>query len=99
MPDAERPWLALDFDDPVLRWVHKDGPSLAAIRVVRDWIRSREVNPFDGVRLVPGFTDMLFAVIPGTLDSDGRIVTCTYVVHRDDKVIRCCMLETERWPV
>jgi hypothetical protein len=46
VPEAERAWLALDFDDPVKRWVREYKPRLTAIRSVRDWIRSREADPF-----------------------------------------------------
>jgi hypothetical protein len=99
VPEAERAWLALDFDDPVKRWVREYKPRLTAIRSLRDWIRSREADPFQGVRLVPGFDNLMFGIIPGTMDDDGRVVTCSYWVYRADRILRCDMISTASWPV
>ncbi len=65
---------------------------------VRAWLKSREEDPFAGVRNDLGLDNYLFGVIPGTLDDDGRVVTCAYWVHRDDFVVRCDMLSTASWP-
>jgi hypothetical protein len=99
VPDPERAWLALGFDDPVKHWVREYAPRLAVIRNVRDWIRSREVDPFAGVRIVPGFDDLFFGIVPGTMGDDGWVVTCSYWVIRADSVVRCDVLSTASWPV
>lgn len=101
MPDGERAWLALAFEDPVKRWVREYQPSLPALRAVRDWIRSREVDPFAGVRLEYTLSDRsyFFGAIPGTMTADGRVVTCSYWVFPADGTVRCDMLSTASWPV
>ncbi len=100
MPEGGKAWIALNFDDPVKLWVREYAPSLTAIRNVRDWIRRREVNPFDGVHPVAGFDNKLFyGIVPGTLDTDGRVVTCTFWVFREDGIVRCSVLSTTTWPV
>lgn len=99
MADGDRAWLAVEFDGPVRRWVEEYQPSLTAIENVQNWIYAREADPFSGVRLVPGFDNLMFGVVPGTLDADGRVVTCTYWVQRADHILRCDMISTASWPV
>lgn len=99
MPDGARPWIALNFDEPVKNWVREYAPSLAIIGNVRDWIRRREVDPFDGAYPVAGMGDRLYyGVIPGTLNADGRVVTCTFWVLREDGIVRCSYISTVSWP-
>lgn len=100
MPDdPERAWLLLDYKGPVERWVREYKPSLPVILKVRDWLRSREVHPLDGVRYAPGIKDYYYGVVPGTMGTDGRVVTCNFWVFRDDMVVRVDFLSTVSWPV
>ena len=68
-------------------------------RDVREWLRSREEDPFAGIRYVPGIEDYFFGVVPGTMGTDGRVVTCAYWVQRDDRIVRVDMISTVSWPV
>lgn len=100
MPDEpERGWLLLDYKEPVRHWLREFSPPLPVIVKVREWLRTREVNPLDGIRYVPGFDDYMFGVVPGTLGEDGRVVTCTFWVDRDNSFIRLDMISTASWPV
>jgi hypothetical protein len=97
--EAGRAWLAIDFDRWLHYWVGEYSPTLTAIRNVRDWIRAREENPFEGAHPVPDKPGLMFGTIPGTLDDDNRVVTCSYWILREDGVIRCDMISTKSWPV
>jgi hypothetical protein len=97
--DPGRQRLLLDYEEPIRLWVREYAPSLPVLLTVRDWLRSREENPFAGIRYVHGFDNYLFGVIPGTMGDDGRVVTCTYWVFREDWTVRIDMLSTASWPV
>lgn len=99
MTEPGRPWLIVNFEPWLIRWVREYQPPLAVIVAVRAWVKSREENPFAGVNYEPGFDNYLFGAIPNTMDGDGRVVTCAYWVHRDDHVVRCDMISTASWPV
>ncbi|GAA2712918.1 hypothetical protein [Actinoplanes palleronii] len=99
MPDGGHPWLLSNFDRWISWWVQECEPPLRINITVRGWVVSRAENPFEGARFVPGFDDLLFAAIPGTLDEAGQVVTCTYRVIRADWTVYCSMIGTASWPV
>jgi len=50
---------------------------------------ARHDDPYAGVRRAPGFPNLWFGRIPGTLDKDGSMVTCSYFIFESTRVIRC----------
>lgn len=94
-----RPWLLAGFDEWITRWVRDYAPTLSTIVAVRGWVLSRAEDPFDGAKFVKGSDDYLFCAIPGSMGEHGRVVTCAYWIHRDDRTVRCDTISAASWPV
>jgi hypothetical protein len=55
------------------------------------WIHARAQNPYAGVRREPGFDNLWWGKIPGSVDGRGRVVTCSYFVNESDGTVQCAM--------
>lgn len=100
MPDGTE-WKLEGFLDRVELW-EKNEPASAAIDTVRlavlDWIMSRYVDPYQGVRREPGFDNFWFGPIPGT-EHDGQVVCCSYWIQEATRTVRCDLIQTLSSPV
>jgi hypothetical protein len=81
-------WGLLDFFDCLQRWEQVESPSPELRRTVVDWVWARRDNPYAGVRRQPGFDNLWFGQVPGTLHA-GTVVTCSYFIEESTRIIRC----------
>jgi hypothetical protein len=92
---AERgPWKLERFDEWVQLWVRECTPRLDQLEAVREWVRSRAVDPFAGVRPQPELEHPEFGGywhggVPNSAGPGGAVVTCGYWVSRARLVVRC----------
>jgi len=77
------------FIEHLDHWVEIESPDQDTRFRVTDWIVARHDDPYAGVRREPGFPNLWFGRIPGTVDSGGSIVICSYVIFELTHVVRC----------
>lgn len=72
-----------------LRWVEIESPDEATQQRVIDWIGERRKDPTQGVRRELDIPHLWHGRIPGTLDGAGTMVTCTYQILAQTRIVRC----------
>lgn len=96
-PMAER-WHQDAFIDRLDEWIElEDPPEWLRVRVT-NWVLSRIDDPFSGMKGQPGFDNLWFGVVLGSLDA-GQVVGCSLWVHAGSRVVRCDRIATLSWPV
>jgi hypothetical protein len=94
-------WELAKFVERLDLW-EKTEPASAALGDVRlavtRWIMNRCSDPYEGARREPGFDNLWFTSIPGTLH-DGQVVCCSYWIEETTRTIRCDLISTLNWPV
>jgi hypothetical protein len=88
-PDRPPQWCLVRFIEHLDRWAELERPDEHTRLVVADWVLSRHDNPYMGVRREPGFANLWFGRVPGTLDGAGSVVVCSYLIYEETMVIRC----------
>src|SRR5438552_16973660 len=78
-----------DFHERYDAWVQRESPSVDLRFIVLEWVMGRRIDPFRGARREPGFANLWFAVIPGSHDNPGSMVTCSYWIEAGRRVGRC----------
>jgi hypothetical protein len=89
--ENDRPgaWKLVRFIEHLDRWVTAESPDADCRLVVAGWVMSRCDDPYSGVRREAGFPNLWFGRIPGTLDGDASIVTCSYFIFESTRIVRC----------
>ncbi|MEJ7794592.1 MAG: hypothetical protein WKF50_03505 [Nocardioides sp.] len=62
------------------------------------WILSRIETPFEGARREPGFSNLWYAVVPGSIHAPTSVVVCSYWVDVNERVLRCDQIATLGYP-
>jgi hypothetical protein len=92
-------WHLELFDERLDWWVRDMDPPQDLVILVLDWILGLKNNPFVGMSEVEGFVDYWFGPVPYTDHGAGYVVTCSFKVHRDTRVIRCDLFATLARPL
>jgi hypothetical protein len=87
--DQPADWKLVRFIEHLDRWADIESPDPHSRLMVAAWIMDRHEDPYMGVRREPGFANLWFGRIPGTLDRAGSIVTCSYFVYETTRVVSC----------
>jgi hypothetical protein len=74
-----------------------ESPEVELRMAVRDWLLSRLDDPYQGVRLEPGFENFWSCVIAGTRRGWTAVV-CSYFIFEATGTVRCNGLATLSWP-
>lgn len=67
--------------------------------VVTAWIFTRADEPYRNVRREKGFANLWFGPIPGTVDDDATVVTCSYWIEESTRTLRCNSFATLSLPL
>jgi hypothetical protein len=97
--DAQGPWRLENFVEALDRWETLEHPRDDVRIVVTRWIFSRFDDPYQGVRREPGFGNLWFGPVPGTLTTLGRVVVCAYWILETDHSVRCDSFATLNLPL
>jgi hypothetical protein len=89
MPDRTDRWQLEGFLECVDRWTDLEHPSDDLRLVVTAWILSRFDDPYRSARREPGFDNLWFALVPGTLEPDGSVVACSFWIEELSQTVRC----------
>lgn len=89
MPEPAPTWELEDFLARFDAWADRQSPSVDLRYVVLQWVMGRRIDPFRGARREPGFANLWFAVVPGSHDKSGSLVTCSYWIEHERRVVRC----------
>ena len=99
MTDAASPWVPEGFDECLQRWDELEKPPDDLRSWVVEWSFTRLDDPYQGVRREPGFANLWWGVVPGTLHEGDKVVVCSYWVVESIHVVRCESLATLSFPL
>jgi hypothetical protein len=100
VPSSGSPWIPEGFDDCIQTWDDLEHPPDDLRSWVVEWIFTRLDDPYQGgVKREPGFPNLWWGVVPGTLHGGGMVVVCSYWVLETEHVVRCESLASLSFPV
>lgn len=79
-------------------WIDLEQPTDDLRIRVTSWIFTRCDDPYQGAIRAPGFPNLWFVQLPGTLIDD-RAVFCSYWIEETAKTVRCDLFSTLGLPV
>jgi hypothetical protein len=91
-------WRLEDFGERLDYWAATQDASPELRRLVATWILTRFDDPYQGVRREPGFPNLWFGQVPGSLHGD-HAVFCTYRIFELDRSVRCDNFATLSLPI
>jgi hypothetical protein len=74
-----------------------DSPPDEVRLIVAAWVIGRFDDPYQGMNREPGFANLWYGRIPGTVFK-GNVVTCSYWIEATDWKVRCNAFATLRYP-
>ena len=92
------PWQLKDFEESLDHWISLESPDDDLRLVVTAWLLTRFDDPYQGVRREPGFANLWFGPIPGSVQA-GRIVVCSYLITDRERLVKCNSFATLRLPL
>ena len=95
---AERGWRQLGFEQRLEEWLELEAPDQDLRTAVLTWVLSRLDDPYAGMRREPGFDNLWFGVIPGTLREPATVVACSLWIEEGSRTIRCDRIASLSWP-
>ena len=63
------PWQLKDFEESLDHWISLESPDDDLRLVVTAWVLTRFDDPYQGVRREPGFANLWFGPIPGSVQA------------------------------
>ena len=91
MPDSR--WTLIDFEYHLDIWIRNFDPTQELINEVGAWILSRFDDPYQGMRREPGFENLWYGPVPGTMRG-GEQVTCSYMIVESAHTVHCRSIAT-----
>jgi hypothetical protein len=82
-------WRLVRFLEHLDRWAAADEPDQDTRLAVVAWVMSRHDNPYANVRRLPTAPNLWFGRVAATRRPDGTIVTCSYHILEQTRVVRC----------
>lgn len=82
-------WTLAAFEDCLDAWIYQDNPEAALRSVVTAWILSRFEDPYVGVMREPGFANLWYGAIPGSLHATDHVIVCAYWVYEGSRTVVC----------
>ena len=98
MDSGINPWQLEDFEESLDHWILLESPDDDLRLVVTAWVLTRFDDPYQGVRREPGFANLWFGPIPGSVQA-GRIVVCSYMITDRERLVKCNSFATLRLPL
>lgn len=100
MPDSGgRAWVPEGFEGCIQAWDDREQPPDDLRAWVVEWIFTRLDDPYQGVKREPGFPNLWWGVVPGSLHGSNMVVVCSYWIVETSHVVRCESLASLSWPV
>lgn len=82
-------WTLAAFEDRLDAWIAQDEPDAELRALVTAWILSRFEDPYDGVVREPGFPNLWYGAIPGSLHQTEYVVVCAYWIYEGTRTVVC----------
>lgn len=98
MPDPGR-WEFRNFIECLDQWVTERQPDDDLRLIVTQWVMARHDDPYEGVRRAEGIPNLWFARIRDTYRPDGTMVTCTYWIFEEERIVRCDRIQPLSLPI
>lgn len=92
-------WALEGFLDRLDAWIELEHPGDDLKIFVTAWTLSRHDNPYAGVRREPGFDNLWFGVVPGSVHGTCKAVTCAYWIFESRHTVRCDSFATLSLPI
>lgn len=99
MAEAVPPWRLVDFLVRLDEWAKRENASDDLRLLVTAWIMSRYEDPYEGMRLEPGWGNLWFGPVPNSEDGAGQIVTCSVFIEESTRTVRCNSIATLSLPI
>lgn len=97
MPDGRSVWKLEEFLEHLDIWIRNEQPDQDLTNHVTAWVISRGDTPYVGVRREPGFGNLWYGQVPGSVHGV-RVVTCSYWILERQGVVRCNSIATLSLP-
>lgn len=81
-------WRLDGFGERLDKWKAQESAPDDLVKIVIRWTLTRLDDPYSGVRREPGFPNLWFGPIPGTIRGD-KVVTCSYWIVEREHVVSC----------
>jgi hypothetical protein len=91
-------WSLVDFEVRVEEWIENEDPDADLRNVVINWILSRIEDPYADARREPGFENLWYSVIPGSIHPGPMVVVCSYFVLETTRTVRCDQIASLAYP-
>ena len=98
VPDEDR-WEFRNFGECLDAWIDQTRPDDDLRLIVTQWVMARHDDPFEGVSRQAPHPNMWFARIRDTYRPPGTMVTCSYWVFADERVVYCDRIQTLNLPI
>jgi len=92
-------WQLEGFLERLDAWANQEQPDDDLRLQVTEWILSRFGDPYQGVQREPGFDNLWFGIVPGSLHDADQVVVCSYWIMERDHVVRCDSFATLGLPI
>jgi hypothetical protein len=92
-------WTLAAFLHHLDMWTKQEQPSDDLRLRVTAWIMTRYDNPYQGVQREPGFDNLWFGAIPGSIHSSDRVVACSYWIYESTRTVSCNSISTLSLPL
>lgn len=86
---AERRWSLERFPEELTLWIEREDPADGLVLAAISWIMSRVDDPYSGVRREPAIPNLWFGHVPGAVDENGLVVSCSYWIFERTGIVRC----------
>jgi hypothetical protein len=92
-------WTLHNFEVCLDAWIELERPSDDLRLLVTSWVLTRFDDSYVGVRREPGFDNLWFGAVPGSVHDEGRVAVCSYWVHELQRTVRCDSVATLNLPI
>jgi hypothetical protein len=99
MGDSTRRWTLSNFIDGLDRWIALENPDDDLRVHVTAWVLTRSDDPYQGVRREPGFDNLWYGAIPGSIHPPSSLVVCSYWIEEAHHSVRCESFATLSMPI
>lgn len=79
-------------------WIKREDPGDDLRLIVTAWVFARD-DPYLGMRREPAIENLWFGAIPDSDDGAGHVVTCSYWIFEQWRVVRCNSFATLSQPI
>jgi len=82
-------WTLAAFEQRLDLWVVQEQPDDPLRTLVTAWILLRFDDPYEGVVREPGFANLWYGAIPGSLHNSDHVIVCAYWIMEGSRTVVC----------